>query len=132
MKEGERMTKAQKVEAYSMRLDGASLREIADKFGVSFQYIQQLFPARKRIQRKYSNIIYPNIVRYLQDNRVTLTALASDCNMTINGLRQFLNGESGGTKSTIDAILKATGMKYEEAFYTRPVDGQNAGEEAST
>ena len=34
------MTIDEKVEAYRMRLEGSSLREIADKFGVSMERIR--------------------------------------------------------------------------------------------
>lgn len=36
------MTKEQKVEAYSMYLDGCTYQEIGDKFGISRQRVHQL------------------------------------------------------------------------------------------
>ena len=36
------MTKEQKVEAYSMYLDGCTYQEIGDKFGISRQLVHQL------------------------------------------------------------------------------------------
>ena len=56
------MTKEQKIEAYSMRLDGATLREIADKFGVSFQYIHKLFPGPKNHKKQY--VIFDCLSKY--------------------------------------------------------------------
>ena len=111
------MTKEQKIEAYSMRLDGVTVREIAKKYGVSYQYIQQLFPGTgKDNGEKYKSYIYPNIVKLLHENSMSLTKLAKRCNLSYVGLQYFLSGRNGGSKKTVDKILKATGMTYEEAF----------------
>lgn len=111
------MTKEQKIEAYSMWLDGVTIGEIAKKYGVSYQYIQQLFPGTgKDNGEKYKSYIYPNIVKFLHENSVSLKELAERCNLSYVGLQAFLNGKRGGSKKTIDKILKATGMTYEEAF----------------
>lgn len=111
------MTKEQKIEAYSMRLDGATLREIADKFGVSFQYIQHLFPgARKDNKRRSSSIVYPNIIDFINENDISLLEFPEKCGVSYNGMMSFLLGKNNGSKKTIDKILEATGMKYEEAF----------------
>lgn len=108
------MTKEQKIEAYSMRLDGVPIRKIAEKYGVSYQCIQQLFPGiRKDYREKYKSCIYPNIVKFLIKNSMSINELAKRCNLSYVGLHDFLNG---GKKKTVDKILKATGMTYEEAF----------------
>ncbi len=36
------MTREEKIEAFTMRLDGETYQEIADKFGVTRQYIHQI------------------------------------------------------------------------------------------
>ena len=42
------MTKEQKLKMYEMRLDGYTLQEIADEFGVSRQYVDQVIPSNGR------------------------------------------------------------------------------------
>lgn len=111
------MTKEQKIEAYSMRLDGVPIRKIAEKYGVSYQYIQQLLPGkRKDYREKYKSCIYPNIVKFLHENSMSLKKLSDLCNLSYVGLQEFLMGKHKGSKKTVDKILKATGMTYEEAF----------------
>lgn len=111
------MTKEQKIEAYAMRLDGAPIRKIAEKYGVSFQYIQQLFPGtRKDTTKKYGSYIYPNIVRFLVENNMPVHELAELCDISYGRLQRFLSGKHGGSKWIIDKILPATGTTYEEAF----------------
>lgn len=100
-----------------MRLDGVPIRKIAEKYGVSYQYIHQLFPGiRKDYREKYKSCIYPNIVKFLHENSMSLNELAKRCNLSGVGLQDFLSGRNGGSKKTVDKILKATGMTYEEAF----------------
>lgn len=119
------MTKEQKIEAYSMWLDGATIQEIADKFGVSFKYIQQLFPGTIKYiptYSNYSNYIYPNIVDYIKRNGISITYLSKKCGISIQAMRLFLIGKSNGSKKNIDKILEVTGMKYEEAFAKEKTD----------
>lgn len=64
--------------------------------------------------------VYPNIDRFMRDRGMDYEDFKNLCDpasktavyRTLIGV----GGVNGPTKSTIDTILKATGMTYEEAF----------------
>lgn len=128
------MTKEQKLEACSMRFDGASLQEIADHFGVTKEYISKVTPKAplRSIRRAMcETYIYPNISKWMRENRIDAGKFSSMLHVSRMTVSNNFRGKTMPTKKTIDAVLEVTGMKYEEAFYTGPVDGQNTGEEAA-
>ena len=114
-----KMTNKEKADAYFMRLNGMSLREIADKFGVTYQCIAQILPATSPAFRHPTNAdkcIYPAIREYMQKNRMTYNRLAALCGITPMTIYRSLNKEVNPTKKTIDRVLEVTQMTYEEAF----------------
>lgn len=65
------MTKEEKILAYSMRLDGAPLQKIADKFGVTREYIRQITNGacnRASVCDRVSDCVYPNIRKWMVEN----------------------------------------------------------------
>lgn len=114
------MTNQQKVEAYAMRLDGCTLQEVANKFGVTREYIRQITPPVGNYGKKrssYDSCVYPNIANWLYDNRYSYTRFAKYITISYRTLYSALTGSTMPSKSMIDSILAATGMTYEEAFY---------------
>lgn len=113
------MTKEQKIEAYAMRLNGVSLQEIADKFGVSKQYIQQTLPTEQLRSRRRHFIrkpIYPNLETWLFKRGISNKDFAAMIEVSISTTGRIVSGSQNMSKSTIDKILAVTGMTYEEAF----------------
>ena len=116
----QKMTDRDKADAYFMRLNGFSLQEIADQFGVSKQYIAQMFPASGRAAQHMRNperCIYPSIRKYMKQNRMTYSRLAALCGCSPTSLYRNLTGEAEITKRTIDKLLEVTQMTYEQAFW---------------
>ena len=114
------MTIDQKVEAYRMRLEGATLQSIADKFGVSLERVRQIIPP---IEGKtwskdstWSRCVYPGIGQWLYENRCTYAKLAELVGVPQGTMSRWMNGVHKPSKPTIDKILKVTGMTYEQAF----------------
>ena len=113
------MTDEEKVEAYKMRLEGSTLQEIADTFGVSKQYIYQIIPYVNRSScNKSCSCIYPNIQKWRKKNKVSMDSMAVLCGLHRSTLARSLAKNGNPTKKVIDKILKTTGMTYEEAFKT--------------
>ena len=112
------MTKDEKLQAYKMLLDGCTLQQVGDKFGVSRQRIAQLFPV-KRLRREMASesCIFPNIAKWMERNDYGYMDIARMCNFPHNTIQYALKHDANITKLLIDRILKATGMTYEEAFY---------------
>jgi len=112
------MTKEQKIEAYSMRLDGQTFQTIANKFGVSKQYIQQILPREnQRLNMAIDSCIYPNISAWMRENNCGYSAIAKSVGVKTESIRQALSVRRNCRKNIIDAILGITGMTYEEAFW---------------
>ena len=115
------MTRDQKIEAFTMRIDGYSYREIADKMGISKQAVQDTL---KRClsrggwdQAFCEKCVYPNIFKYMQDHKINLSEFSTSTGIVYSNLSKFLKGASNPSQASIDKILKATGMTYEEAFW---------------
>lgn len=118
------MTKEQKLEAYSMRLDGATFQQIADKFGVTKQFIQQsLFPSDNRKVRASngSMCIYAGLAQFIDDHHVTQRKLGKLLGIkyvesSTTRVRKRLTGKTPFTINEIYKILEFTGMTFEECF----------------
>ena len=112
------MTINEKVEAYKMRVEGHSFKEIGDRFGVSRQYICQILPVpeKNRIEMSANSCAYKNISKWMLEHGCSYSKLARLCGIPSNTLNLFLTGKGDSRKSTIDKILYVTGMTYEEAF----------------
>lgn len=112
------MSVEDKVRAYEMRLRGSTVQEIADEFGVTKQYIAQFLPkgSRTRKPKIYESCVFPAIRNYLFKNRYTYSGFAKKCCVSDSIMRNALDGNVVMSKTTIDRILEATGMTYEEAF----------------
>lgn len=113
------MTQEQKNTALEMRKEGFSLQEIANEMGVTRERIRQITPAGIRAYRfsdSYERCIYPNITAWMRANRFSYTRFAEHLQLSPATLHHALTGKHLVSKFTIDAILAATGMSYEEAF----------------
>lgn len=62
------------------------------------------------------HIIYPGIEKYMNDHDYNIRVMAIHCKIPYTTMNWNLTGRAVPSKITIDAILKATGMTYEEAF----------------
>lgn len=103
-----------------MRLEGRSLREIGDHFGVSHERIRNMLPRDDRINHPIKSVqtcIYPNIRAWMQENRCTYEKFARMIGCTGASLRSWMRGESSPKKSNIDKLLSMTGLSYEDAFW---------------
>lgn len=111
------MTKEQKIEAYTMLLDGNTYEAVARHFGVSKQRINQMFPHALAVKRMDgTKCVYPAIFEFMAANGMTCLALAKKAGVSSPTLYSALSGERGPSKRTIDKILAATGLTYEAAF----------------
>ena len=63
-----------------------------------------------------NQIIYPTILQYMLDRKLSILDFARMCDVSDSALRCFLCGANNGSKVMVDQILMATGLKYEDAF----------------
>ena len=113
-----KMTNRDRAEAYFMRLEGSSFQEIANRFGVSRQCIQQCLNGlcERTPRRNLDTIIYPAIKNYMKENRLSFNGFSHSCGISLGSIVGGLCGKNEISKRVIDAILDVTGMTYEEAF----------------
>lgn len=118
-------TEHSRAELYrSERAKGKTYQEIAEMYGVTHQRVAQVCCRQKDSQfRPFTKerCIYVNLRNYLNENRISLSELIRRCNNTPNGMTlgrygQYLRGESYPNKQTIDKILAATGLTYEQLW----------------
>ena len=106
------------------RENGLTYREIAQKYGVSHQCVAQACAKQnpKQFQfHKESKFAYPNIRKWLNDNKVSVPELVrrtglANCAGNFYRMRSILKGETEPRKSTIDKLIAITGMPYEVLF----------------
>lgn len=110
--------------ALEMREDGMTYQQIADRLGCSKSYVGQLLGAYNPyyfIAVTEEGCIYPGLREWMNDNKVGRTELAQRMSnvawpCAVSTLSGILRGHHVPSKTTVDSILKATGMTYEECF----------------
>ena len=117
------MSKADEMEA--LRAQGLTYREIADKFGCSYQNVAQMLAGSSR---KCFRTITPERVsfdglrKWMNENQCGIADLMNRiCGKRANGnvadsLRRKFKGVTDFRKSEIDALIRITGLSYEELF----------------
>ena len=117
------MTRAEKIDAFTMRLDGYTLQEIGDKYGLTRERIRQMFAAvttESGISRK--NYIYPNISDWMIDNNVIQYDLCKKLGCAQNTISYYLTGRKNPSFAFINLMLELTKMPYEVAFSKERVE----------
>lgn len=127
--------KEQLLETVQMRLDGYTIQQIAEKYGVTKQCIQQKLsviangykPRPKGIDER---IVYPNLAKWISDNRIVKYKLAqmigsSKNNASSQNINKKLYGERDFSMSEIKKLLELTGQTFEYLFAEKVVDDES-------
>lgn len=111
------MTREEKIDAFTMRLDGYTLEEIGEKYDVTKEGIRQMFArvaAESGISRK--NYIYPNIADWMVRNNVTQSLFFKELGCCQATISNYLTGKNNPSFEFINKVLEITKMPYEVAF----------------
>lgn len=111
------MTREQKIDMFAMRVNGFTLQEIADKYGVTRERVRQILAkscSESGISRK--NYIYPNIADWMRENKVTQKMLSDKLGCSKATVSSYLIGRHSPSFEFINVILDITKMPYEVAF----------------
>ena len=121
------MTNEELLDIVKMRLDGRTLAEIGDKYGISQQAVEQAIKSIcgvKRIGRRkvsphiYMNIIYPNIRDKMIELGWGYTSLANKTGKSVATIRNVLTGFIRNPKVNLaKQIASALDMSVEDAFW---------------
>ena len=105
-------------EIHMMHDNGMTYYEIGQQFGISKQAVHQLATRRGPGDGLHEGAIrkvkYIGLRNWLLTNRVPIRDLEKMCGAS--SFHASLIGKCHPTKRTIDAILAATGLTYEECF----------------
>lgn len=111
------------------RESGMSVVDIAKKYGVSYQTVSH---ATAKTGMKFfknytpSRCVYPNLRKWLNDNKVTINEFVrmlgmAQCGGNSSRIIGYFNGRNFPKKETIDKMIEVTGLSYEEMFYREDV-----------
>ena len=115
---------ADKAAMLADREAGMTYRQIAEKHGVSFQYVSIVCSKYSSKHFQYvpeTGCIYPNLRRWVNENKVSKFEMLRRMGETVGAenstrLRRLMKGEYLPRKDCIDKLLKVTGMSYEMLF----------------
>lgn len=116
--------KERAVEMFKMRLDGATYQEIADKYKVTRQCVEQILKMREphRVQstKKYEKIIFKGLKEWMMKNNISIIDIHRKISkgespnphctrLKLTGLRDF-------SYSEIRIIMEFSGLTFEQLF----------------
>ena len=106
------------------RQAGLTYREIAEKYGVSYQTVAQGC-ARRGVGhfKPYTaaEVVYPNLRKWLNENKVSRYEFIrrmgeQTCAATSSKISVYFRGKAYPRKITIDKFIAVTGLTYEQLF----------------
>lgn len=93
----------------------------------SFKTVEDFKRGNRKMKERRSNghtncyrtpLVYPNIEVYLTKNELRFDDLAEKAGMYVSDVNKILHGKYEPRLQNIKRILKATGLSFDEAFYT--------------
>lgn len=73
-------------------------------------------PVRHKLPPRKYKAVYPNLLRWIDDHGMSVRDFSAYVDIEYNAIVRTLYGFTLPSKRTIDKILEATGMTYEECF----------------
>lgn len=121
------MTNEELLDIVKMRLNGRTLAEIGEKYGMTASGISRAIRSisgrgphvcRAGQTRMYDQIIYPMIRARMEDRKWSMNALANKTGISRQGLYNILYGDTLRPQTTSQrAIAKALDMSVEDASW---------------
>lgn len=119
-------SKERLMDMVKMRLDGHALNEIAEKYGVSKQCVQQHLSAlagnkKPRPKSVDEKIIYPNLAKWIAEKRIARYKLSHMLGLSMNNtvtttINKRLYGQVDFSMTEIKKLLEITGQTFEYMF----------------
>lgn len=109
------MTREQKIEAFSLRLDGWTYRRLAERYGTTPAKIETALRQPKKCAASKS-CAYPRIAREMRENGWGYADVARMAGITPWRMYNALTGVTLLTPEIVDAVKRVFGLDYLEAF----------------
>ena len=110
----------QEKQAVKRFMEGESIENITRDMGISEEQLRAALNARlnahKGAAAKYDRMVFPNLAKLILDGHVSMRRLAMESKITPANMSKLLIGMHEPRLTTIEKILAATGMTFEEAF----------------
>lgn len=113
------MTKQEVVTMFAMRLDGYTLQEIGEHFGVTRERIRQILESSvKSPKANGCKCIYPGLRTWFITSGTSAYRMHKEVGIGkgVTPLYNRLSGEKQFTLQEIKKLLAYTGLTFEEAF----------------
>lgn len=111
------MTNPDRRTAFALRLEGKSWEEIGQALGYCGSTVYADLTACIRQTPRQPNICYPALRAYVAEHcEGSVLRFSAACGVRVNTLYPLFSGKTAPRQPVIDAILRATGLPYEEAF----------------
>lgn len=124
------MTREEKIKAFEMRMDGATLQQIGNEFGVTREYIRQVLTCNPRKPKEF-RCIFPGLKEWMTKNEMSCVKFALESKIFKTGYVAWekFTGVRMLKMPEIKAILAYTGMTFEEAFGREESPGADVAKE---
>jgi len=111
------MTRAERMKAFEMRLDGKSWKEIAAQLGYTPNGVRMDMISAIRYTPRQVNCIYPALRAYIvAECGGSVEGFSRHCNIPESTMGNILVGRHQPNMDSTRLILKATGLTFDEAF----------------
>lgn len=117
------LTREQKIEIFVMRTDGYTMQEIADRFGMTKENVRRVINGLLDKKPACTGNMYPAIRLAFRRKGIGVPGISKSTGINVNTLYRAVRLDGNPSKKTIDSILAATGLTYEEAFGKEADDG---------
>ena len=111
------MTREQKIEAFSLRLDGWTYKRLAEKYGTTPAKIETILRQPRKCAASRS-CIYPRVAEAMQENGWGYTDIARMSGANLGQVYNALTGVTLLPPAVVDAVQRVFGLSYLEAFDT--------------
>lgn len=110
------MTREEKINAFTMRLDGHTYQEIGDKYGLSKERIHQILTWSISGRRKGEKHIYRNIDAWMREGRISQRQIADAIGASPSAVSAVFSGKCRPGFALITYLCDAMGQPPSYVF----------------
>ena len=110
------MTTEERVDMYSMRINGATLQEITDKYSISKERVRQIVGSAAG-SKNVDSVVFAGLRKWMIQNGCSVMSFARNFpDITYQHIYGCLTGKYSLSYKLIIRVLEFTGLTFEQAF----------------